>query len=251
MSTTIHSGTNGRRDFFVAWLSFSKSARRTFNAPPGQSVKERSGPLRSDFDHRLYSFGDGARFWDGAPPCSVTVKGTDFTVGIVHGRALSGDWGVSFIRKTVKDGSTIAKIDQQCGFSNGCFQKGNSFALQSTSLNGVEIHKFVPFGTIHERVQIGMNFAGGVGAFKGNVTKTTYKAQTINNANPPAGQQVVTTTNETIKDETSISTLPLLKIELAVSIIAAPALKIRVQGGADLPGYEIFSIVGVYFIGAK
>jgi hypothetical protein len=182
---------------------------------------------------------------------TVDVKGTDFTVGIVHGRALSGDWGVSYIRKTVKDGSTVAKIDQQCNFSNGCFQKGDAFSLQSTSLNGVEVHKFVPFATFHERVQIGMNFAGGVGSFTGNLTKTTYKAQAINNANPPAGSQLVMTTNETIKDETSVSTLPLLKIQLAVSIIAAPAFKIRIQGGADLPGYEIFSIVGVYFIGAK
>jgi len=47
------------------------------------------------------------------------------------------------------------------------------------------------------------------------------------------------------------STLPLLKIQLAVGFIVNPSFKIRAQGGLDLPGYEIFSITGVVFLGAR
>ena len=47
------------------------------------------------------------------------------------------------------------------------------------------------------------------------------------------------------------SAFPLLKIQAAVGIIVTPMFKIRVQGGLDLPGYELFSITGVVFFGAR
>src|SRR2546428_4058367 len=55
---------------------------------------------------------------------TVDIRGTDVSIGIAHGRELGGDWGASFIHKQFKDGSRVEKIDQQCGFSNGCFSDG-------------------------------------------------------------------------------------------------------------------------------
>ncbi len=184
---------------------------------------------------------------------TVDLKGTDFSIGIARGRALSGDWGVSFIHKQIKDGSKVEKFEQQCGFSNGCIQKGDSITTSGVTVNGLEVHKFVPFGTIRERVQIGMNFAGGFGKFQGTLQKRSLSAEPVGPpfTNPPAGKQVETNSTEDARELIGISTLPLLKIQAAVAVIVAPAFKIRVQGGIDVPGYEVFSLVGVVFLGAK
>ncbi len=38
------------------------------------------------------------------------LKGTEFRIGIARGRALSGDWGVSYVRRTF-DESTVSGIN--------------------------------------------------------------------------------------------------------------------------------------------
>ena len=44
--------------------------------------------------------------------------------------------------------------------------------------------------------------------------------------------------------------MPLVKVQAAVAAIVTPAFTIRVQGGLDLPGYEVISVVGVVFFDA-
>jgi hypothetical protein len=41
-------------------------------------------------------------------------------------------------------------------------------------INGIEIHKYFAFVTIKQRVQIGLNLAGGYGVGKGGFTTETF-----------------------------------------------------------------------------
>lgn len=183
---------------------------------------------------------------------TVDLKGTDFSIGLVRGRHLSGDWGVSFIHKKVKDGSRVEKFEQDCSFTNGCFADGSSFTTRGIALNGIEIHKYIPFATIKQRVQIGMNIATGVGSFSGELDEHEFQAQLIPGSRfPGPGQSVETVTVQPASELLGTSTLPLLKVQVAVGLIVSPAFKIRMQGGLDLPGYELFSITGVVFFGAR
>jgi hypothetical protein len=75
---------------------------------------------------------------------SLSVKGNAFYIGIVHGRDLGGDWGVSFVREKVKDGSSLIDGDQQC-FSNGCFPTGTDAMTTGVKMTGVEVHVLFRF----------------------------------------------------------------------------------------------------------
>jgi hypothetical protein len=184
---------------------------------------------------------------------TVDLKGTDVSIGIARGRSRSGDWGVSFIHKKFKDGSRVEKIDQQCNFSNGCFLDGESFTTQGVAINALEVHKFIPFVRIHDRVQIGMNVAGGFGKFTGTLDDHEFNAEPVsfNQSGPPTGRQTETRTTKPARELIDIPAFPIFKLQASVALIASPAFKLRFQGGIDLPGYEIISITAVYFIGAK
>lgn len=185
---------------------------------------------------------------------TVDIKGTDFSIGIARGRSRSGDWGVSFIHKKFKDGSRVEKIDQDCtSFSNGCFLDGESFTTRGVAINGLEVHKFIPFVRIRDRVQIGMNVAGGFGKFTGSLDDHEYNAEFVSN-NPggrPTGRQTETLTTKPAKELIDIPVFPIFKLQASVAVIASPAFKLRFQGGIDLPGYEFISVVGVVFLGGR
>lgn len=182
----------------------------------------------------------------------VDLEGTDFAIGIVRGRHRSGDWGLSFIHKKVKDGSRVEKFDQNCDFTNGCFPEGSSFVTNGVAVNGVELHKYIPFVTIKERVQIGMNFASGVGRFSGDLQERQLEPERLPGSGfPGPGRQVETLTISPASELLGTSMLPLLKLQVAVGFIVSPSFKIRVQGGLDVPGYELFSVTGVVFFGAR
>ena len=184
---------------------------------------------------------------------TVDIKGTDFSIGIARGRSRSGDWGVSFIHKKFKDGSRVEKIDQDCtSFSNGCFLDGESFTTRGVAINGLEVHKYIPFVRIRDRVQIGMNVAGGFGTFTGSLDDHEYNAEFVsgNQSGRPTGRQTEIFTTKAAKELIDIAVFPIFKLQAAVAVIASPSFKLRFQGGIDLPGYEFVSVVGVFFFGA-
>jgi hypothetical protein len=170
---------------------------------------------------------------------SVTLKGTEFRVGFVRGSILGGDWGVSFVQKRIGDDFEVSRPR-----ASECATCGVSFGLPDASIRGVEFHRFASFGTIKERVQIGMNFAGGIGSLKGTVQVTSVSrtgtiVQRVEAAElfAPWGQE--------------LSIVPLAKVELAVAAIVGPDVKVRVSGGFDFPGYDRVNIAVVYFFGAR
>jgi len=169
---------------------------------------------------------------------SATFEGTDIRLGFVRGSIVGGDWGVSFVRRSVSDRSNVSRLTGECA---GC---GQFFTATDARMTGVEVNKFVPFGTIKDRVQIGMNFAGGVAQLKGSVRAVSVS---------PAG-----TTAQDVEAKELFApwgyqpnVVPLGKIEIAVAAILAPDLKLRVGGGFDFPGYNRINASLVYLIGAR
>jgi hypothetical protein len=182
---------------------------------------------------------------------SLDVTGSEFRIGFVRGRTLSGDWGVSFIRRKLKDGSTVSDLFTDSSTAN--IQQGDVYTLRNVDITGIEIHKFSPFGTIKDRVQIGLVFGGGVGSSKGELDLRSVSVQTNFVGNTPIFTLVET--RETLDAKELVfpgnGLVPLGRLELAVAGIVAPGFKVRASGGLSFPGMHTFSISGVYLIGAR
>ena len=173
------------------------------------------------------------------------IEGDEFTVGVVRGSRLGGEWGASFIRKKIKDTTIVDESGEQCFEGGGCNSSSETFVLKAVRLEGVEFHWFVPFVTIAERVQIGVNAAVGVVNVKGTIDETFVSTFTFNNQ---------TQTNTQFEERAAKDVLwpiyPIGKVEAAVSVTAAPGLKVRVTGGFNFPGVGM-RIGAVYLIGAR
>lgn len=178
------------------------------------------------------------------------ISGSEFKIGIARGREQSGDWGVEYIRKGLKDGSTVTPSTGGC--SGQCVSTGRFYVTRGVALSGIEAHKFIPFGTIKRRVQIGLNLAGGVAQIKGQVE--THRLGQVFSFDPRTGAITGVTNTETVTvdsahDLFTVNPFPVGKVELAVAMIAAPGLKIRASGGLNFPGTQKFSLAAVYFFG--
>jgi hypothetical protein len=189
-----------------------------------------------------------------------TVEGTEFTIGFVRGSTRGGDWGVSFVRKPFKDGSGTTLVEDD-------FRQTRT--TQDVFLQGVEFHWAKPFVTFADRVQIGVNIAGGIAQPKGDILET----QSVPFEIPPgvpgsfaqqicqsytemgitcvlSGGQLVTTELRPAKD-VMYSAVPLVKLEATAAVILAPGLKVRFSGGLNMPSNAAFRIAAVYLIGAR
>lgn len=160
---------------------------------------------------------------------AVDLKGKALTVGFVRGDTFRGDWGVSYVRRTFDSGSTIRRGTRTTTVSSGVV------------MNGVELRKFASFGTIKERVQIGLDFGVGAGWTKGNVVHTE------------PGKAAVTAEAKELFNigGTVLPVMPIGRLELAAAVIVTPQLKLRVSGGLNFPGQQVFSFGAVYLFGAR
>lgn len=191
-------------------------------------------------------------FFDGET--AVDIKSQDFSIGIARGKSQGGDWSVSYVRKSFKDGSYADGTEVQCDdFVPGCFTQGSRRTLRNTTLSGILAVKFIRFATIKERVQIGLNVGGGIGSLSGNLEQLDYDVDvTCNNRGQCAGRQTQRVSTVDAKTELfALPKYPLGKVEAAVGVIVAPGLKVRVAGGLDFPGTSVLNITGVYLIGAR
>ncbi|MCC7007543.1 MAG: hypothetical protein IT184_01890 [Acidobacteria bacterium] len=213
---------------------------------------------------------------------SLGISGSEFRIGIVRGRRLSGDWGVSFVRRALDKGDTVTQSDGY-GCQGGSTGSSAPFILACTGDNsevtpgdlritGVEVNKFFSFVTIAERVQIGINIAGGIG--KGDGSYSTRSFHTTFTCTFPPGKfpdygpdsdpctggvkskEVTTPTGTGTEPFGRIlnyekNFIPLGKVEVGVSVIVVPQLKIRLSGGMDYPGMSTVGITGLFFFGSE
>ena len=179
-------------------------------------------------------------------------SGSEFRVGLVRGRDLGGEWGISYIRKNIKDGSTLGEVEEQCFDPGACALFGELYFYNGVTVDGVILHKFMPFATIARRVQIGLTVGGGIGRWKGTAEGVEYNAEfsLVDNST------IVVTQTETRfpvdpEELFVVKPMPLGEVQLSVAAILAPGLKLRASGGVNFPGYQTFSIAASYLFGAR
>jgi len=172
--------------------------------------------------------GNPARYLFGAD--QIAMSGSEVRFGVVRGDITGGDWGFSFVDKSIAENSTEQVDVSNCGGQQcGTFYR----TLSQTRLTGLEFHQFRPYWTWRDRVQVGMVGAVGVGWLRGNVYKRTVSDQGVAESfNAPADELF----------PPSSSVVPLLRLEVAGTGIVAPGLKVRVGGGFSMPGYHTFGI---------
>jgi hypothetical protein len=158
-----------------------------------------------------------------------SLEGSSFSIGFVRGRALGGEWGLSVVRTSIKDGSFARRKD------------GSLVRTDGNSVLGGAIHTFIPFGTIKQRVQIGMTLGIGAGQVRGPLDVTDAGGV----ESSEEGKDLLNI------DGTTIPVWPMAKAELAVAAIITRGLKVRANVGVNFPGYQKFSLTGTYFFGAK
>lgn len=191
---------------------------------------------------------------------TTTLEGSELRIGFVRGQPLRGDWGLSLIHKRLKDGSGLVTKPRALGDDDTAFSTDFSgrpvvftYTSRDTTLLGAEAHRFVAFGTISERVQIGMNLAIGVGQLRGSIDRSAvFFSGTV--ANP--GVQAAAFEAQPVEAKMlfapwgrQVDWVPLGKVEFAVGGILTPSLKIRASGGFNMPGTQIFSINALYLFG--
>jgi hypothetical protein len=139
-------------------------------------------------------------------------------------------------------------------FSNGCFSFGEYFIARDVQYNAFLIHRFAPFVTIANRVQIGINAGGGVGSFSGTLERHDVNVEFVA-FNPVTGRAIGRQAAEVVTfiepDEEIFTPWPIGKVQLAGAVLVAPGFKIRVGGGIDFPGTSAFSISGLYLFGSN
>jgi hypothetical protein len=191
-----------------------------------------------------------------AESSSVDIRGSEFRIGVVRGRELGGDWGVSLVRKRLRD-SHVAQMERfTMPDPSGRLLRevpfGFSYDLDEVTLTGVEYHRFRPFTTIRERVQIGLIYGGGVGWLGGQARGVEFDERGAQAVERPAGALfddgdvgLLSVMDYTLKP------VPLAKFELAVAGLIVPGLKVRASGGFNFPGYEVGSISVIYLFGSR
>jgi hypothetical protein len=183
----------------------------------------------------------------------VNIEGTEFSIGVGRASTLGGDWGVSFVRKPFKNGPAVVNRSSECntfGTQTVCSNSVETTFFNDVMLTGVEAHKFFSFVRIKDRVQLGLNVAGGIGSFDGEVT--TVEEGQFPSFEPPNRIVLVSDRSEETNpaSEELFELFPLLKLEAEGAVIVHPAFKIKIAGGLNFPGTGI-RILGTYLIGAR
>jgi hypothetical protein len=179
-----------------------------------------------------------------------SLEGTEFTVGIVRGRRRGGEWGVSFVRKPIRQGATLITSDEGPNGPPGSLWRSTyQVVFTDAYLQGVEFHKFVPFTTIKDRVQIGLNVGGGIAVTKGTVDETF---EFVFEDRLPNGQIRTSTNRQTDSlpaDEVALRYQPLFKLEGQAAFIVAPSVKVRFGAGVNFPSVAAFRVTATFLVG--
>ena len=194
---------------------------------------------------------------------TIDLRGADFHIGFARGRVLGGEWGLSYVSQTVDPDSEIALSDRfpedilipSC--SPDAFEARNCGvfygANDSLRLRGLELHRFIPFATFADRVQVGMNIGGGAGWYEGTASRRVVNRGVAVLPDEFVGESVSDVPGSELTLPRRLNTpVPILNLDIAVAGIVARGVKIR--GGAGVygfPGRRTFVVSATYFFGAE
>lgn len=191
----------------------------------------------------------------------VEMQGTDVRVGIVRGRDLGGEWGISYVRRQVDDDSVVVQQESlKCvardNLPDVC-ARGTLHRTRGANMTGVQLHRFFPIGTMARRVQVGAVVTGGIARLRGSAEQVQEHLQVVRT--PPTGATTVTVASESstvearhIFDDTGLADyIPIGGVEAAVAVIVAPGVKLRASSGVSFPGFHVFGVTIQYLIGGK
>lgn len=192
----------------------------------------------------------------GADPESITganggttLKGSTWSIGFARGRALGAEWGLSFVQQRIRKGSVIDRVYRyDCLPGTQCID-GERLTLSDVTVIGPEVHFYIPFATVRERVQFGIVLAGGGGAFRGTGVEDRVRT-------PCCVAPIVTTETRLegniseITDKIFFSDAPYTifgRAEPGVAVIASPQVRIFAGAGFHYPATTYFSVRATYF----
>ena len=203
----------------------------------------------------------------------IDIFGSEFRIGIVRGRPEGGDWGISFVRKRINDGASVVRENPPSTETTTYSATGGVW------LTGAEVHTFLPFLRMGGRGQLGVVLAGGLSAkASGTAERRVTGPVFVDDPEQPdpgfiipvpvgpgfifddQGRRVEVAPGETEAVDTVDATelygrasntahQVLGRVELAGAFTVRPDLKIRVSGGFNFPGTQVFSIDAIYFFG--
>jgi hypothetical protein len=179
-----------------------------------------------------------------------TVEGSDFTVGFVRGRNLGGHWGLGYTRKRIKNGTTLVNQGSESG-DNFTVTYSDTLVFRDVYYDSLEVVVFIPFTTIKNRFQVGLNVGGGAGFPKGTIESTFVSVSTFTPPTGPPQTQTQTDESSGPAKDYIMSIQPLFKLEVLGAYIVTPGLKVTFGGGLNAPSTAAFSVGAVYLIGGK
>ena len=178
-----------------------------------------------------------------------TVEGSDFSIGLARGKTLGGHWGVGYTRKKYKDDTTIVFSDSG-GDANSSYSSTETTVFRNVYVDSIEFFRFIPFTTIKQRFQIGLNVGGGAGFPKGTIDQTFVYTSRFTQPNGQVQVQTDTDFESGPAKDVILPIQPLFRLEIVGALIAAPGLKVTFGGGLNAPSTAAFTIGAVYLIGA-
>jgi opacity protein-like surface antigen len=238
----------------LAFLSIPSLAAAQTTAPPAEQKRWGVIATFTPMWKANQALQQGLFWSDPEDDSTPLFEGNEFTIGFARGSERGGDWGVSYVRKALKDftQTTTYGPDSFCPAPNNC-QTYTSTSVRSTHdviVEGVEVHFFIPFARLaNERVQLGINVGGGMGFSKGTFTET--QTDTLTSTLPPSTQIDTYTSEGDVAGEIVGQIVPLVKAEFQASFRVARGLKINANIGMNAPSAFAFRIGVLYLFGAK
>lgn len=163
------------------------------------------------------------------------IKGKEFRVGLIRGTTYGGEWGVDLVHKRFDKNSVVAIRG-----SNDVI----TVVTEDAEMLGAEVHRFIPIKRIG-RAQIGANLGGGFAQMRGFGTGSVRIANGVDVEAPIRFADVLELAGR------DISLFPLGRAELGVAALVNDRVKVRVSGGFNMPGVQLFSVSVSWLLGAE
>lgn len=182
----------------------------------------------------------------------VDLAGSDFEIGVVRGSHSGKEWGVSYVRRRVADDSTVQvrRGDVNVQFIDRTLtgSQYDDYSLRSSNMQGVQLHQFIPFATIKRRMQFGVLWGVGAARFTSGDVRRTELRQELDSRDPnnpilvPTSRTRDLSVGEFVEEEIGMEWIPLLRVEFAATVLAAPGSTLRIGFGVSTPGFRNISV---------